>query len=58
MRESIGGLMDEAAPAQTLAQIREVISTNADGAIEAHDLRTRQAGRVTFVEFHLIVRGP
>ena len=23
--------------------------------MEAHDLRTRHAGRVTFVEFHLVV---
>ena len=57
MRESIGGLMDEAAPAETLSKIREVISANAEGAIEAHDLRTRHAGRVTFIEFHLVVRG-
>lgn len=57
MRESIGGLMDEAAPSETVARIREVISANAEGAIEAHDLRTRHAGRVTFIEFHLVVRG-
>ena len=37
--------------------IREVISTNAEGAIEAHDIRTRQAGRMTFIEFHLVVPG-
>lgn len=28
---------------------------NADGALEIHDLRTRVAGRVTFIEFHLVV---
>ena len=27
------------------------------GAIEAHDIRTRHAGRVTFIEFHLVVPG-
>ena len=27
------------------------------GAIEAHDLRTRTAGRVIFVDFHLVVPG-
>ena len=27
------------------------------GAIEAHDVKTRQAGRVTFIEFHLVVPG-
>jgi cation diffusion facilitator family transporter len=57
MLESLGGLMDEAAPPETLARIRDVISANADGAIEAHDLRTRHAGRMTFVEFHLVVPG-
>ena len=57
MRESLGGLMDEAAPAETLARIRDLISANAEGALEAHDLRTRHAGRMTFVDFHLVVPG-
>ena len=29
----------------------------ADGALEAHDIRTRQAGRALFIEFHLVVPG-
>ena len=49
--------MDQAAPPEMLARIRELISTHAEGAIEAHDLRTRHAGRVTFVDFHLVVSG-
>jgi cation diffusion facilitator family transporter len=57
MKESVGGLMDEAVPAATLDRIRNVISAQADGAIDAHDLRTRCAGKVTFVEFHLVVPG-
>lgn len=57
MKESLGGLMDEAVPEETLQRIRSLISANADGAIEAHDLRTRHAGRMTFVEFHLVVPG-
>jgi len=57
MRESVGGLMDQAAPPETLARIRDLISANADGAIEAHDLRTRHAGAITFVDFHLVVPG-
>jgi cation diffusion facilitator family transporter len=57
MKESVGGLMDEAAPPETLARIREVISMNARGALEAHDVRTRHAGRRTFVDFHLVVAG-
>jgi cation diffusion facilitator family transporter len=55
MKESFGGLMDEAIPPHSLARIRELIATNADGAIEAHDLRTRHAGRLTFIDFHLVV---
>jgi cation diffusion facilitator family transporter len=57
VRVSIGGLMDEALPADTLARIRTIIKANADGALEAHDLRTRAAGRMTFIEFHLVVPG-
>ena len=55
MKDSVGGLMDEAVPPETLAHIREIISANADGAIEAHDLRTRHAGRMMFIDFHLVV---
>lgn len=57
LRASIGGLMDEAVPPALLARIRQLVATHADGAIEAHDLRTRHAGRFTFVEFHLVVPG-
>lgn len=57
MKESVGGLMDEAVPPEALARIREIISANADGAIEAHDLRSRHAGRMKFVDFHLVVPG-
>jgi cation diffusion facilitator family transporter len=57
MRESIGGLMDETAPEETVARVREMISRHAEGALEAHDLRTRHAGRMTFVDFHLVVPG-
>lgn len=55
LKESVGGLMDQAVPAETLAQIRQIIAAQAIGAIEAHDLRTRQAGRMIFVDFHLVV---
>ena len=57
VRQSIGGLMDEAVPEETLGDIKRAISSTADGAIEAHDLRTRHAGRMTFIEFHLVVPG-
>ncbi|WP_442881843.1 cation diffusion facilitator family transporter [Devosia sp.] len=57
IRHSVGGLMDVAVPPDTQKTIREVIATNADGAIEAHDIRARQAGRMTFIDFHLVVPG-
>jgi cation diffusion facilitator family transporter len=57
VRGSVGGLMDEAVDAETLERIRKLIAENADGAIEAHDLRTRHAGRATFLDFHLVVPG-
>jgi cation diffusion facilitator family transporter len=55
MKESVGGLMDAAAPHDVQDRIRAVISKEANGALEAHDLRTRHAGRVTFIDFHLVV---
>ncbi len=54
---SVIGLMDVAVEPARLAAIKDVISTNAEGALEAHDIRTRQAGRITFIEFHLVVPG-
>jgi cation diffusion facilitator family transporter len=55
MKESLGGLMDEAVPGTTLALIRRLIAAEAEGALEAHDLRTRHAGRMTMIDFHLVV---
>lgn len=57
VRESVGGLMDEAVAAEVAWRIRQVIAANAQGAIEAHDVRTRRAGYVSFIEFHLVVPG-
>ena len=55
MRESLSGLMDAALPDGRLVEIREVISREAEGAIEAHDLRTRASGPAVFIDFHLVV---
>lgn len=57
IKQSVIGLMDVAVDPRKLAQIRELIASHAEGAIEAHDIRTRQAGRMTFIEFHLVVPG-
>lgn len=56
-RESVSSLMDEAVASDVSRHIRQIIAANADGALEAHDLRTRSAGRATFIEFHLVVPG-
>ena len=57
MRESVGGLMDEAVSKEVQAQIGEVIRTHAGGAIQANALRTRSSGAMTFIEFNLITPG-
>ena len=57
IRSSVGGLMDAAPAADIVERIRAIVATHAEGALEAHDLRTRHAGRLTFLEFHLVVPG-
>jgi cation diffusion facilitator family transporter len=54
---SMSSLMDEAASPADQAEIRAAITECGEGAIQAHDIRTRHAGRVTFIEFHLVVPG-
>lgn len=55
MQQSFSGLLDEAAAPEELERIRGLIALHAEGALEAHDLRTRHSGRLTFIEFHLVV---
>jgi len=54
---SVGGLMDMAPGAAVLRRINDLIAEYGAGSIEVHDLRARQAGRLTFVDFHLVVPG-
>ncbi|MEM5474015.1 cation diffusion facilitator family transporter [Hoeflea sp. AS60] len=54
---SVNGLMDRAVDPADELRIQTIIKAEAQGAIEAHDIRTRMAGRVSFVEFHLVVDG-
>jgi cation diffusion facilitator family transporter len=53
--QSVQGLMDVAADHDDTRRIRDIISLNSRGALEVHDLKTRIAGRATFIEFHLVV---
>ncbi|EAU42435.1 hypothetical protein FP2506_06336 [Fulvimarina pelagi HTCC2506] len=52
---SLSGLMDRAMEPEEEGRVREIVSSNADGAIEVHELRTRLSGRMIFIEFHLVV---
>jgi cation diffusion facilitator family transporter len=53
--ESVGGLMDRAVSDEDAGLIRAAIAQNAGGSVNVHDLKTRQAGAVTFIDFHLVV---
>jgi len=57
IRESFDGLMDSALPDEEVKAVGAAIDVNMAGALEAHDLRTRRAGRMTFIDFHLVVDG-
>jgi cation diffusion facilitator family transporter len=57
IRRSLGALMDESVPAADLEHIRGVLKANLGAALEIHDLKARQAGQGTFIEFHLVVPG-
>ena len=54
---SVSGLMDAAPPTDVVDRIRRLVGEHAEGALEVHDLRTRHAGRLTYLEFHLVVPG-
>ena len=56
-QESVAGLMDAAVSPKIQERIRTLIAEQGSGALQAHDVRTRHAGRVTFIDFHLVVPG-
>jgi cation diffusion facilitator family transporter len=53
--QSLNGLMDRGVDTEEHMRIRDIISANSKGALEVHDLKTRIAGRATFIEFHMVV---
>lgn len=55
LRESVGGLMDEGMTEAELQPIQQIIADNMQGALQVHSLKTRRAGVLTFIEFHLVV---
>ncbi|MCB1447030.1 MAG: cation transporter [Rhizobiaceae bacterium] len=52
---SVSGLMDHAVPAEEENAIKATIAAHAQGALNVHYLRSRQAGRATFIAFDLVV---
>lgn len=52
---SVQGLMDVAVDPRERLEIERVVTENSAGALEFHDLKTREAGRARFIEFHLVV---
>jgi cation diffusion facilitator family transporter len=57
IRRSFNGLMDHALPPEVQQEMREAIRATLPPGTDFHALRTRQAGRRTFAEFHLLVPG-
>jgi cation diffusion facilitator family transporter len=57
IRRSFDGLMDHALPPQEQAAVRSAIERHLGPDMDYHALRTRQAGRRRFVDFHLLVPG-
>lgn len=52
---SAGDLMDSAASSEDRSAIEDAVRASSQGALQIHDLRTRRAGKVRFIEFHLVV---
>jgi cation diffusion facilitator family transporter len=57
IRRSFNGLMDHALPEEEQAAVRSAIERHLGPNMAYHALRTRQAGRRRFIEFHLLVPG-
>lgn len=57
MRRSTSALMDVAVPAEELAKVEATLRDYAKHQISYHALRTRQAGRRSFISLHVLVPG-
>ena len=58
VHESGMGLMDATLPKEDNRRIREVLDRHrVPDQVEFHELRTRESGKVRFVEFHVLVPG-
>jgi cation diffusion facilitator family transporter len=57
IRRSAQGLMDRALPADDLEAIRSVLGQHTSADTQFHGIRTRQAGRRSFMSVHCLVPG-
>jgi cation diffusion facilitator family transporter len=57
VRRSALGLLDTALPEEDLRRVREVLEAYEARGIHFHALRTRRAGRRSFISFHVLVPG-
>lgn len=57
LQRSTGGLMDRALAAGDRAQIDAVLDRHREGGVQFHAVRTRQAGRRSFISLHVLVPG-
>ncbi len=58
VRESVMGLMDTALSAEHQAVLKQVLATHMEvEGVQYHALRTRQAGALQFISFHVLVPG-
>ena len=57
VRESIGGLMDAALPAEERERVRAVLDHHCADGIQFHALRTRRSGARIFLAVHVLVPG-
>jgi cation diffusion facilitator family transporter len=57
VRRSALGLLDTALPEEELARIHRTLARYEAGGIQFHALRTRRAGRRSFVSMHVLVPG-
>jgi cation diffusion facilitator family transporter len=55
LKDSVDSLMDKSMNIEDLSIVKTVISREMTGALQVHHVRTRQAGKKRFIEFHLVV---
>jgi cation diffusion facilitator family transporter len=58
VRDSMSGLMDKALPPEEISDVNAVLARyEQEGNVEFHALRTRKAGRRSFITVHVLVPG-